>query len=188
MLPAGQHSTGAGGKQVRKEPAVAAVAPRQGLPQALGRGRVPAAGDPGHDAPAGALDGQPPPDFTASAPHKGPQLIEFEGLPRPLLGFFRPQAGRGRRGLLRFFLPVWPPSCAKRRSRARCCVASCARPAFLPARSERPARPRLAPSGPGGHRPCSGIWRGPGCCHCAEAGHCRRQRRDDAYKSLAVVY
>ena len=177
MVPARQRAH-VSREQVGKVPAMPLVATGQGLPQAPGCGRVAAAGHPGHDASAGALNGQPQPHFALFAGHKGPHLVEFKGLPFPALGLFRPQAGQGRAGGQRFFLSAWPPSCAKRRSRARCCVGSCARRvAVQPVRSAGPAPPPLARSGLGGHTPCSGTWRGPGYYHCAGYVHCRRRRR-----------
>ena len=85
MLPAGQHAH-VSGEQVGKVPAMPSVTPWQGLPQAPGRGRVAAAGDPSHDVSAGALNGQPKPDFALSTAHKRPHLIQLKCLPLAALG------------------------------------------------------------------------------------------------------
>ena len=89
VLPAGQYAD-VRLPQVGEVPAVAAVAPGQRRPQPPGRGRVAPAHDPGHNAPAGPLHGQPQPDFVLFAAHKGPHLIEFERLPPLLLRLSRP--------------------------------------------------------------------------------------------------
>ena len=81
---------GVGGKQVGEVSALAAVAFGQGLPQVPGRGRVALAQHPSHDAPAGALDGQPKPDLAPLAADKRPHLVQLKRLPAPALGLFRP--------------------------------------------------------------------------------------------------
>ena len=144
MLPTRQCAH-VGGKQVGEVPTVAAVVPGQGLPQAPGRSRVAAAQHLGHDAPAGAPDSQPEPDFAPPLAHKRPHFVQLKRLPFAVLSFFRPQAGQGRARRLRFFLPVCPPSSRTCRWPARCYAASCTRPvAFLLGRSGPPA---LAPRG-----------------------------------------
>ena len=180
--PAGQYAH-VGGEQVGKVPTMPSVAAGQRLPQAPGGGGVAVAQHPGDDAAAGALDRQPEPHLAPPLAHKRPHLVEFKGLPRPALGFFRPPTRQGRAGQPRFFSPVWPRSSGIRRWPARCCVASCARPAAFPlARNELPARPLRAQNALGGRRFCTGTWRGPGCCHCAECAYCRSQRRGVACK------
>ena len=82
---------------------MAVVATGQCLPQAPGVGGAAPAQYPGHDAPAGALDGQPEPHFAPPAAHERPHFIQFQGFPLPALGLFWPQARQGRAGHLRFF-------------------------------------------------------------------------------------
>ena len=58
VLPAGQHF-GVGLPRVGEGPAVAVIPLGQGLPKLAQRGFSPAAQRPAHDAPPGALDGEP---------------------------------------------------------------------------------------------------------------------------------
>ena len=170
----GWQCLGVGRKQVRKVPAMTAVARGQGGPEAAGRGRIAPAQHPRHDASTGAFDGQPEPYFVPPAAHKRPHLVQFKRLPVFLLRFFRPQARQYRAGLLRFFLPVWPPSCAPRRSRARCCAANYARPtAFLPGHNGLRARLRRVRTGLGARSRCNGSAHAHCCGRCGEFARCR---------------
>ena len=176
-MRAGWQRLGVGRKQVRRIPAMPAVALGQGSPEAAGGGRIAPAQHPRHDASAGAFDGQPQPDLAPSAAHERPHFVQFKRFPTLLLRFFRPQARQCRAGLLRFFLPVWPPSCAPRRSRARCCVASGARPrASLLGCSGPPVWPQLAQTGPSARNGCSGSEHARRCGRCAEFARCRTWR------------
>ena len=96
------HDGGVGFPLIGEVPAVPPVAPGQLLPKATHRGLAPAAQRPGHDAPAGPPDGQPKPNLATFAPHKGPQLVEFEHFPV----FFRAQARQRGAIAQRFFYPL----------------------------------------------------------------------------------
>ncbi len=182
VLVAGQH-LGVGFPFGRKVPATSAIAREQVLPAAARRGFAPTAQRPGHDAAAGPFNGQPEPDFTLFAAHKGPQLIQFEYFPALFLRLFRAQTWQWRATGLGFFLSVWQCSCAKRPWRARCCVGSCARPAAcLPAHTARPWPRQRAQTAPGNGRLYIDSGRGPDYGHCAEFGRCHIWRRCVAYK------
>ena len=71
VLPAGQDG-GVGFPLVGEVPAVAAVTPGQGGPQAPQRRFAPAAQRPGHDAATGPFDHEPQPHLALFAAHKAP--------------------------------------------------------------------------------------------------------------------
>ena len=72
---------------------VTVVAAGQRLSEPRKRCGASAAQHPSHDAPAGALNGQPAPHLALLATHKRPHFIEFQGFPPLALRFFRPQSG-----------------------------------------------------------------------------------------------
>ena len=74
VLPAGQHF-GVGFPLVGKIPAVAVIPVGQRLPELTQRRFTSVAQRPAHDAPPGAFDHEPQPDFALFAAHKAPQLI-----------------------------------------------------------------------------------------------------------------
>ena len=89
MVPARQHAH-VGFPLVGEIPAVPPVPGRQGLPEPSGRGRVPPAQHPGHDAPTGPLDGQPKPHFAPPLAHKRPHFIQLQRFPLLFLRLFGP--------------------------------------------------------------------------------------------------
>ena len=164
---------------VGKVARVPVVATRQCGPQAPQGGRAPRAQHPGRDAPAGALDGQPQPDFAPLAAHERPHFVQFKVFPLPPLRPLRQATGQGRSRPQRFFLPVWQSCCAPRPWRGRCCEGSCARPAT--GRLGRIAGPfprRRAGNSPGGRTLCTGTWPARRCGHCAESAHWRTWRNN----------
>ena len=80
---------------IGKVACVAVVAAGQRLPEPRKRCGAPAQ-HPGHDAPAGALNGQPKPHLALLATHKRPHFIAFRRFPALALRFFRPQPGQRR--------------------------------------------------------------------------------------------
>ena len=88
VLPARQH-LGVGLPLVGKIPAVAVIPAGQRLPELAQRGFAPAAQRPAYDAPPGAFDDEPQPDFALSVAHEAPQLIEFQDFPLLALRLFR---------------------------------------------------------------------------------------------------
>ena len=75
--------------------------------------------------------------------------------------------------LAALFLPVWPPSCVRRPSPARCCVANYARlTTFLPGYRALLARLRRAQTGPGARNHCSGSGHARRCGRCDEFARC----------------
>ena len=97
-MRAGWKRLGVGRKQVRKIPAMPAVALGLGCPEAVGRGRIAPAQYPRHDASAGGFDGQPESDLVPSAAYKRPHFTQFKGFSILLLRFFRPQARQCQAG------------------------------------------------------------------------------------------
>ena len=162
------------------------VAFGQGLPEAARSGLAAAAQGPGDDAAAGPLDGEPQPNFALLAAPKRPPLLQFQDFPAFFLRFFRAQTRPVRTAGLRFFLLIWPPSCALPPWPGRYCVANYAHPAAcLPARTARPWPRRRARTAPGSGRPCTGSGRGPDCARYAEFGRCHIERRKAEYKPSA---
>ena len=130
VLPTGQ-SAHVGVPEVGEVPA-ARPAPVGGqlVPQALRRGPAAVAQHPGHDAPAGPLNGQPEPHFLLPGPHKRPHLVQLQRRPTLSLSFLGPQARRRGRSRQGFFLAAASP--APRPWPARCCAGSCAPRAAYP--------------------------------------------------------
>ena len=76
VLPAGKHF-GVGFPLVGKIPAMAVIPAGQRLPELTQRRFTPAAQRPAHNAPPGAFDHEPQPDFALFMAHKAPQLIQL---------------------------------------------------------------------------------------------------------------
>ena len=114
------------------------ITSRQLLEEPPARSRAPAPQHPAHDAPRGAHNGQPQPDFTLALADEGPHFVQLQHRRRPFR--FGPAPDRFNRRCVRrfrqgFFLPTPQSSSATRPWPAQCCVANCVPPtASLPAR------------------------------------------------------
>lgn len=150
------------------------IAFEQGLPEAAGYGRIAPAQHPGHDVPAGALDGQPEPDRGPFAPNEGRLSSNTSVSQSRCWAFPGHKRSKGRANCCAFFTSLATFMRAKLVTRTRCCVAHCVQPrAFLLARSGPPARLPRAQTGLGTRSGCSGSGHARHCANCGEFAHCR---------------
>ena len=169
----GWQRLGVGRKQVRKISAVPAVALGRGGLEAVGRGRIASAQHPATTRRLARSTANQSHTLCRLRPTNVPISSSSSASQRFCSAFFGRR--RGSAGLACCaFLPVWPPSCARRPSPARCCVANHARlTTFLPSYSALLARLRRAQTGPGARNHCSGSGHARRCGRCDEFARCR---------------